>query len=91
MSYTTKTEIAVARYAIAFDRWLGTGDAITAAQWQVEGGDDLTVDDHTLDGNVAQVTVSGGTEGRKYKLRCLADSRVGLRFVDSISLRVIQR
>lgn len=62
----TKDPDATLDYQIDWSKWLTPGDPIDTSTWTVETG--ITKETDTNTDDTATVWLSGGTEGRKYRL-----------------------
>lgn len=61
-----KSSAATLDYTQNWSNWLASGDTIATSSWSSETG--ITIDSHTNDTTTATVVVSGGTNGKTYKL-----------------------
>lgn len=86
---------AVLPYGFDWSSWLSTGDSVASATWDVTSpsGDSapVTADSTSVSGSVTSVTLSAGTVGNEYQVRCRMTTAGGLIDDRTIYITVRQR
>jgi hypothetical protein len=85
LAIVEKDPVAVLTYTISWAAWLATGDTISAVVWTVPTG--ITQDAVSNDSTTASITLSGGTHGETYDVKCKITTTAGL--VDKRTLRFV--
>ena len=83
----TKDPDDILDYTINWHRWLEElRDKIVASEWFVESG--ITINGHVFDDEKATVWLSGGTNGKNYKITNRITTNGGRRVDRSFIIRV---
>lgn len=86
-SYIPKDPLAQLQYGVDWADWLDAGDSVTTSTFTIENSDgNVTIQTNPILSNVAYATVTGGTTGTIYTVRCDIGTQGG--FEDSRRFRI---
>ncbi len=73
----TKQPAEYLDYDINFEEWLTEDDSVAAASSSVSPTDELTIVDTLISGPIIKLWISGGTNGKTYKITVTATTALG--------------
>jgi hypothetical protein len=77
-------------YSVDWTEWLA-GDTITASQWSISGGPELSITNTSNTASIATVWLTGGTAGKSYRVSNVITTAAGRTDARTLIINVEER